>query len=181
VIDQGVPTVLDRLANIQHLPDGRAFAPQPIEIGAMRSPFISNFLLIGGRGDDSRIAALVQVNESAVRRHLSETERVPDDYGALVTSPTVTQLIVEEVRRLNAEQPPSQRIDLIGILPKPLSADNGELTRTMKLRRTVVLRRYEPLVQAMFTATEGQVSFTVDMSEGHQGDTRHFSSRIAHV
>ena len=182
VIDQGVLTVLDRLANIQHLPDGRAFAPQPIEIGAMRSPFISNFLLVGGRGDDSRIAALVQVNESAVRRHLSETERVPDDYGALVTSPTVTQLIVEEVRRLNAEQPRSQRIDLIGLLPKPLSADDGELTRSMKLRRTVVLRRYEPMVQAMFTAEEGPVLFAMDMSEGHHhGETQQFSSRIAHV
>ena len=70
VIDRGVLTVLDRLGNIQHLPDGRTFAPQPIEIAAMRSPFISNLVLIGGFGTDSRIAALVQVNESAVRRHL---------------------------------------------------------------------------------------------------------------
>lgn len=181
VIDQGVLTVLDRLSNIQHLPDGRTFAPQPIEIAAMRSPFISNFVPIGGHGADSRIAALVQVNESAVRRHLSDRESLPDDYEALAASPTVAQLVVEEIRKLNAEQPASQRVDLIGLLPKPLSADDGELTRSTKLRRTVVLGRYEALVRAMFTAGEGQVSFAVDMSESNRGDSRQFSSRIAHV
>jgi long-chain acyl-CoA synthetase len=181
VIDQGVLTVLDRLSNIQHLPDGRTFAPQPIEIAAMRSPFLSNFVLIGGYGADSRIAALVQVNESAVRRHLSGRESLPDDYGALAASPAVAQLMVQELRKLNAEQPASQRVDIIGLLPKPLSADDGELTRSMKLRRTVVLGRYEALVRAMFTAGEGQVSFAVDMSESNRGDTRQFSSRIAHV
>ncbi|GAA1009850.1 long-chain acyl-CoA synthetase [Acrocarpospora pleiomorpha] len=172
VIDEGVLTVLDRLANIQRLPDGRTFAPQPIEINAMRSPFIANFLVIGGHGDDSRVAALVQLNESAVRRHLSAAA-LPEGFEALAGSAAVTRLMVEEVRKLNAEQPPSQRIDLIGLLPKPLSLDDGELTPSMKLRRAAVLRRYEPLVDMMFAGTDAQVSFTVS--------DRTYTSGIAQV
>ncbi|MGK5114627.1 AMP-binding protein [Geodermatophilus sp. CPCC 205506] len=180
VIDGGVLTVLDRLANIQHLPDGRTFAPQPLEISAMRSPFIANFLVIGGHGDDSRIAALVQLNDSAVRRQLA-TETLPATYEGLVASSTVTRLMVEEIRKLNAEQPASQRIDLVGLLPKPLSPEDGELTRSMKLRRTAVLHRYEALVQAMFTGADGQVTFAVDMGAGGGGDLREFTTSVARL
>jgi long-chain acyl-CoA synthetase len=178
VIDEGVLQVLDRVANIQHLPDGRTFAPQPIEISAMRSPFLANIVLIGGHGEDSRIAALLQVNEPAVRRRLEASDALPEDYQAVVASPSVVRLMVDEIRKLNAEQPPSQRIELIALLPKPLSVEDGELTRSMKLRRSAVVSRYHELVDATFTAPAGRVSFNVESPDGQRIE---LASLVVHI
>lgn len=173
--------VLDRVVNIHKLPNGTTFAPQPVEISALGSPYISNILLVGGRGQDARIGALVQLNDTAVRNDLYGDEPVREAYEDLTILPKVVDLLVEAIRQVNATLPASQRIALIGVLPKPLSPEDGELTRSMKLRRSAVTQRYDQLIDAMYSATNEEVSFDAYVGPEGEGAMRPFQTRVAHV
>jgi long-chain acyl-CoA synthetase len=180
-MDNGVLRVLDRIGNIQRLPDGTSFAPQPIEISAMGSPYISNLVLIGGREDDSRVGALIQVNDLAIRRGVFPADDGPSDYESLVRSSAVIDVLMTEMRKINANRPASQHISLIGILPKPLSTEDGELTRSMKLRRSEVVRRYDSLIASMYDNSADVVQFEVYVGRTGEGHTRPFTTRVAHL
>lgn len=162
VIEDGALHILDRITNIQHLPNGTTLAPQPIEISAMSSPYLSNFVVIGGHGQDSRIGALVQLNEDAVaRRHPGSNAGV------------IGELVVEEIAKLNQTLPSSQRIALAAVLPKALTVEDGELTRSMKLRRSVVVERYDELIEAMYTPSKsGAVEFQAYVGRDGEGGTK---------
>lgn len=181
-LDGGILRVLDRLDYIQKLPDGTVVAPQPIEIKVVESPYISNVILVGGYGDDPRLGALVQINEAAVRRDLDVGSEIA--YNDLVVDPRTMDLIRAEFEHLNAALPVSQRIHLIAMMPKPLSSDDGELTRSMKLRRAEVLRRYDTLVEHMYCVHDGEqreTSFIAPVGRDSDLARRDFKTRIAAV
>ncbi|KQW44999.1 hypothetical protein ASC77_19635 [Nocardioides sp. Root1257] len=181
VIENGALHILDRITNIQHLPNGTTFAPQPIEIAAMSSPYFSNFVLIGGHGEDSRIGALVQLNEDAVQRQQSSSDN-PSSYQEMVVDQRIEALVVAEVQKLNQTLPSSQRIALVGVLPKPLTVDDGELTRSLKLRRAVVVDRYDELVDAMYERSEaGPVAFSAYVGRDGEGASRNLEGYVNQI
>lgn len=184
VIEGGALRILDRLANIQRLPDGSTFAPQPIETAAMSSPYIASFIIIGGNGKDSRIGALIQINEEAVRNGLALPQSdVP--YDALVMDSRVTDLVIAEVRQLNESQPASQRVSLIALLPKPLRIEDGELTRSSKVRRTAVVERYQSAIDSMYSLRKSGESITesqdVYVGRDGEGEVHQFAIRASAV
>ncbi|WP_119699095.1 AMP-binding protein [Rhodococcus ruber] len=177
--DGQVLRVIDRIGNMQQLPDGTLFAPQPLEISVCRSPFISNVLLVAGHRDDSRIGALVEINEQSVRERLYPGASESVSYADLVQDPQVVALVTEEIHALDTEY--GEKISVVGIMPKPLSPDHGELTRSMKLRRAEVLRRYEPLVEAMYHPPAPVVSFDLYVGRDNEGSTRPYRTRVAAI
>jgi long-chain acyl-CoA synthetase len=177
--DGRVLRVVDRVGNIKSLPDGTLFAPQPLEISACRSPFISNVLLVPGHGDDSRIGALIEINEHSVREHLFDDGNGGLDYAELATDPRVIALTRKELAESNSDQP--LVISVFAVLPKHLSAEHGELTRSMKLRRTTVLERYRSLIDAMYRSPGTEVSFDVYVGRDGEGSVQTLRSRVAAI
>ena len=85
-------------------------------------------------------------------------------YTHLAARPEVYELVAGEVEKVNASLPPAQRISRFLLLYKELDADDGELTRTRKLRRGVIDERYRSLIDALYSgqskvAVETEVTF----------------------
>ncbi|PKW17463.1 AMP-binding protein [Saccharopolyspora spinosa] len=179
--DGQVLRIYDRVDNIKRLPDGTRFAPQPIEINALRSPYISNIVLIGGHGNDPRIGALVQLNASAVASHLDPDHAVSADHAVLAKESAVIRLLTDELHRLADHETETQNIALLALMPKELSSEDGELTRSMKLRRAEVLRRYAQLIDTMYNSPDDLVSFDLDAGGGERGVRQSYETRIARI
>ncbi len=82
-------------------------------------------------------------------------------------------LIQDEVEKVNASLPPAQRIARFLLLYKELDADDGELTRTRKVRRTVIDERYAPIIEALYGGQDRVVMETeVTFEDGRKGQIR---------
>ena len=74
---------------------------------------------------------------------------------------------------MNATLPPGQRIAKFLLLYKELDADDGELTRTRKVRRRIIAERYEPLVEALYSGdATGRIETEITFEDGRKGSMR---------
>jgi long-chain acyl-CoA synthetase len=91
-------------------------------------------------------------------------------YTTLAALPEVYGLIEEEVLKVNASLPTGQRITRFLLLYKELDADDGELTRTRKVRRGVIDERYATLIEALYGGADTiAVDTVVTFEDGHTG------------
>ena len=116
-----------------------------------------------GNGRDY-LTAILCIRYSMVAKW-AEGRGVPfTTYTNLAGRPEVYDLIHGEVERVNASLPEAQRIRRFLLLYKELDPDDGELTRTRKVRRGVIDERYRPLIEALYggagrCAIEAEVTF----------------------
>ncbi|MBW1786678.1 MAG: AMP-binding protein [Deltaproteobacteria bacterium] len=141
--------VLDRFKDIMTLKDGTKFAPQDIETRLKFSAYIYEAMVIGT--DRSSVAAIVSVNLENVgnwakKRGISYTT-VQD----LSQRTEVYDLVRGELTKLCERFPDNIRIKRFAILLKELHPDDGELTRTRKVRRGFVTERYHDLIEDLYS------------------------------
>jgi long-chain acyl-CoA synthetase len=146
--EDGHLVVIDRLADVMRLADGTLFSPQFIENKLKFSPFIREAVAAGhGR---PFVAAILNIDMPVVGKWAEDRQIVYTTYTDLSQKPEVYTLIAGEVRRANETLPASARIRRFVLLHKELDADDGELTRTRKVRRRVIADRYADLIEAMY-------------------------------
>jgi long-chain acyl-CoA synthetase len=140
--------VIDRLKDVMHLADGTQFSPQFLENKLKFSPFVREAVVFGQARDFT--AAIVCVDFNIVG-HWAESRMITfTTYQDLSAKDQVYELIKDEVRRINATLPERTRIRRFALLYKELDADDGELTRTRKVRRGTIAERYGRLIEAMY-------------------------------
>jgi long-chain acyl-CoA synthetase len=168
--------ILDRARDVGRLRGGALFAPKFIENKLKFFPWIKEAVVFG----DGRpfVAAFVNIDLEAVgdwgeRRNLAYAS-----YQELAAEDAVYDLVqgcIERVNRDLAVEPalaPSQ-IRRFLILHKELDADDGELTRTRKVRRRIVADRYEPLVEALYSgAATGRIATEITFEDGRKSQMR---------
>lgn len=159
--------VLGRCSEVVHTKTGERYVPNYIENRLKFSPYIKDAAVIGAGRDE--LVALLCVDGEATG-HWAELNGVSyTSYAELSQRSEVSDLLVEAVRRVNALLPESLRIRRFVSLHKEFHPDDGEITRTRKLRRTVVETRYEPVIAAMYS---GQKAVTVQAQISYEtGDT----------
>ena len=102
-----------------------------------------------GRGRDT-LAAIVCIDKDAVG-HWAELRGISYmSYADLSQRPEVIELVAGAVRHLNGTLPDGLKLRHFVCLHKEFDADDGEITRTRKLRRNVVEERYAPIVDAIY-------------------------------
>jgi long-chain acyl-CoA synthetase len=126
---------------------GKNIAPQDMETRLRSEPFISQAVVIG----DGRkfLTALISLDAEAVEAAIGG----PDGHGAtevLATHPAVAREVAAAVERLNAGRAPAERVRAWRILPRELTVTGGELTPTLKVKRSVVIERFGELVDEMY-------------------------------
>jgi long-chain acyl-CoA synthetase len=140
--------VLGRVSEVVHTARGERFVPNYIENRLKFSPFVRNAAVVGA-GKDFLGAMLCidfdSVGHWAEKRGLSYTS-----YAELSQLPEVLDLLGQAVRHVNGVLKPELRVHRFVSLPKDFDADDGEVTRTRKLRRNVVEQRYATLITALF-------------------------------
>lgn len=140
--------VFDRFKDIMQLEDGTRFAPQDIETRSKFSAYIHEAMVCGaGRPFVTAIVSidLENVGNWAKKRGISFTT-VQD----LSQRREVYELIRKEIQKIGERFPENIRIKRFAILPKELHPDDGELTRTRKVRRAFVNERYNALITDLY-------------------------------
>ena len=122
-------------------------SPQDMETHLRSEPFVSQAVVVG----DGRkyLTALIALDTEAVEAAIGG----PDGHGAtevLATHPVVAREITAAIDRLNAGRAPAERIKDWRILPRELTVAGGELTPTLKVKRSVVIERFGELVEEMY-------------------------------
>lgn len=147
--DNGRLVVIDRLKDVMHLNDGTRFSPQFLENKIKFSPFLRESVVLGDGRD--YVAAILCIDMDIVG-HWAETSMITyTTYQDLAAKDEVYALIKSEVAKTNETLPEETRIKRFCLLYKELDPDDGELTRTRKVRRTTINERYGALIEALYT------------------------------
>ena len=144
--------VFDRAKDIMTLEDGTRFAPQDIETRLKFSAYIHEAMVCGGeRPNVTSIVSidLENVGNWAKKRGISFTT-----FQDLSQRTEVYELVRNEIRKICKRFPENIRIKRFAILLKELHPDDGELTRTRKIRRAFVNERYHDLIEDLYKARE---------------------------
>ena len=154
--------VIDRVRDLATTATGARFSPQFIENKLKFSPYIGECVVLGN-GKPS-ITAILCIRYSMVAKWAESRGLTFTTYTNLAARPEVYDLIEREVEKVNASLPPAQQITRFLLLYKELDADDGELTRTRKVRRSVIDQRYRELIEALYSgqdrvAVETEVTF----------------------
>ncbi len=171
--DRGHLRIIDRAKDVGKLNDGTLFAPKFIENKLKFFPHINEAVAFG-HGRDF-VAVFVNIDMTAVGDWAERRNIAYASYQELAAHPEVYGLIQGQIERVNGDLAADPRmagaqIRRFLILHKALEADDGELTRTNKVRRGFIGERYEVLVDALYGGVK-DVHIKVDMTfeDGRKG------------
>ena len=146
--EAGHVVMIDRLQDVLRLADGSRFSPALIENKLKFSPYIRESVVIGE--DRPHIVALIQIDMGNVGSW-AEANRLPfTTFQDLSRKPEVFELIGKEVARVNQDLPRVAHIQRFALFDKELDADDDELTRTQKVRRSTILVKYTEMIEALY-------------------------------
>src|SRR4029079_1503153 len=128
--------VIDRIKDLAETSRGERFSPQYLENKLKFSPYIAETVVLG-TGRDA-LAAMICIRYSIISKWAERNRIAFTTYSDLASRPEVYAMLRKEVESVNATLPPAQRISRFLLLYKELDADDGELTRTRKVRRAVI-------------------------------------------
>ncbi len=172
--DSGHIKIIDRARDVGTMTDGTVFAPQYIENKLKFYPFIREAVAHGTGRDYA--TAFINIDLEAVGNFAEREGLGYSGYMDLSQQDQVYDLIqsnIEEVNRDLARDSTlaSSQIRRFLILHKELDADDGELTRTRKLRRRIIGDRYNDLIEALYSDRDHiQVSSRVTFEDGRVGE-----------
>ena len=153
--------------------DGALFAPKYVENKLKFFPYIKEAVAFGDRRD--KVCAFVNIDIEAVGNWAEKRNLPYGSYADLSQKPEVLELIRECVEKVNADLAVDERlagsqISRFLVLHKELDADDGELTRTRKVRRGFISERYRPLVDALYAGEDHRyVETEVTFEDGRKG------------
>jgi len=147
--DDGHLVVFDRTKDVFTLRDGKPFSPQYLETRLKFSPYIKDSWVIGHQLD--YITAVMCIDYSVVGKWADEKKLNYTSYQELSQMPEVYQLVEKQIREANKDLPQAAKVHKFINLYKELDADDDELTRTRKLRRAFVQKRYQAILDALYS------------------------------
>ncbi|MGC2046416.1 MAG: AMP-binding protein [Pseudolabrys sp.] len=165
--------IIDRTKDVGRLNDGTMFPPKYIENKLKFYPNIREAVALGDKRDF--VTVMLNIDLTAVGSWAERNNVVYGSYQELAGHPLVYDMVekhVAEVNRSLAEDKvmAGAQIKRFLILHKELDADDGELTRTQKVRRSFIAERYAPLIKALYDGSkEAEISTEVTFEDGRKG------------
>lgn len=170
---QGHLKIIDRAKDVGRLADGAMFAPKYIENKLKFFPHIKEAVAVGdGR---EKVCAMINIDFEAVGNWAEKRNLPYAGYTDLAQKPEVYQLIKDCVEKVNAdlaadEKLAGSQVHRFLVLHKELDADDGELTRTNKVRRGFIAEKYQVLVDALYAGkAEQYIETQVKFEDGRTG------------
>lgn len=174
---QGHLKIIDRVKDVGRLlggsNDGAMFAPKYVENKLKFFPFIKEAVALGNQRE--RVCVLVNIDYEAVGNWAERNNLPYAGYSDLASKPAVYELIRDCMERVNADLSADallagSQIHRFLVLHKELDADDGELTRTNKVRRGFIAEKYAALIDAMYAGKHEQfIETQVRFEDGRTG------------
>ena len=147
-IDDGFLTITGRMKDIIITAGGKNITPAEIESRLKFSHYISDAVVIGDKR--KYLTCLIMIDQENVEKY-AQDHKVPfSDFRSLCRAPEVVDLIKREVDAVNRDFARVEQIKDFRIIDLLLTAEDEELTATMKLKRATVEKRHKALIDAMY-------------------------------
>ena len=149
VVDaDGYFRITDRMKDIIITAGGKNVTPSELENDLKFSPYITDAVVIG----DKRpyLTAIIMIDQENVEKFAQDRDVPFSNYSSLTRSPEVQALIQEEIERVNKKFARVEQIKKFFLLENQLTAEDEELTPTMKLKRKLVEAKYAAQIEAMY-------------------------------
>ncbi|TFZ07881.1 AMP-dependent synthetase/ligase [Ramlibacter humi] len=148
VDNDGYFRITDRMKDIIITAGGKNITPSEFENELKFSPYVTDAVVIG----DKRpfLTAIVMIDQENVEKYAQDHDVPFSNYASLARAPQVQELIQREIDRVNAKFARVEQVKKFFLLDTQLTAEDEELTPTMKLKRKLVERKYSPQVEAMY-------------------------------
>jgi len=167
-LEDGYLYITDRKKEILVTGGGKNVAPQPIEVQLAASPYIAQAVAIGD--NYPYITALITPNLEALRAYFAEhkvgdgegPDRDHPDDDAIARHPMTEALIAQAVKDVNTQLPSYERIRRFTVLPKEFTLESGEITPTLKLKRKVIVQKYQREIEEMYLKTHRTTGYGLD-------------------
>jgi len=169
--------IIDRAKDVGRImggaSDGAMFAPKYVENKLKFFPFIKEAVAFGDKRE--KVCAFVNIDFEAVGNWAEKRNLPYAGYTDLAAKPEVLELVRECVEKVNADLSADtmlagSQISRFLVLHKELDADDGELTRTRKVRRGYIGEKYQVLVDALYGGSKEQfIETAVKFEDGRSG------------
>ncbi len=147
--ENGHLVVIDRLSDVMHNHSGEMFSPMFLENRLKFSPYIKEAVVFGDQQDF--VSALINIDPIVVGKWAEDRGISYTTFMDLSAKPQVADLILGEVQSINGQAEKEHfTIRRFAILYKLLDMDDGELTKTGKIRRKFVMEKYRNLYEALY-------------------------------
>ena len=164
--EDGHLVVIDRAKDVVRAPDGTRFSSAFIESKIKFSPFVEEAVTVGepARG----ICAIITIDAATVGSWAEGEHLAYTTHTDLAQKDEVYRLVADEVYRANTDLAEGIRVRRFVVLHKPFDPDDDEITRTRKVRRSVIARRYADVIAAL---QRGDPSVRVTSTIAYQDGT----------
>ncbi len=146
--DEGYLAITDRKKDIIVTAGGKNIAPQEIEGRLKTNAFIAEVVVVGNRR--SFPAALVVPDFEKLKVWCRAQSIPTDNPETLVANARVREFMMEQVETINQEFSQPERVKRIALLSREFTIERGELTPTMKVKRSVIESRYKDLIDELY-------------------------------
>ena len=148
VDDEGFFRITDRMKDIIITAGGKNITPSELENELKFSPYITDAVVIG----DKRpyLTVLIMIDQENVEKYAQDHDVPFSNYASLTRAAEVQELIEREIAKVNAKFARVEQIKRFRLLSTQLSAEDEELTPTMKLKRSLVQKKYAELIDTMY-------------------------------
>jgi long-chain acyl-CoA synthetase len=146
--DEGFVTITDRLKDIIITAGGKNISPSEIENQLKFSPYITDAVVIG----DNRkyLTCLIMIDQENVEKYAQDNDIPYTNYASLCAAREIVELIWGETLKVNKHFARVEQIKKIKLIDQLLTAEDDELTPTMKLKRKFVNKKYQDLIASMY-------------------------------
>ena len=149
VDEEGFFRITDRMKDIIITAGGKNITPSELENELKFSPYVTDAVVIG----DQRpyLTVIIMIDQENVEKYAQDNDVPFSNYASLTRAPEVQALIQAEIDRVNKKFARVEQIKKFFLLDTQLSAEDEELTPTMKLKRKLVQQKYADQIDAMYS------------------------------
>ncbi|RYG13076.1 MAG: long-chain fatty acid--CoA ligase [Burkholderiales bacterium] len=148
VDEDGFYRITDRMKDIIITAGGKNVTPSELENDLKFSPYITDAVVIGDKLP--YLTVIIMIDQENVEKFAQDSDVPFSNYASLTRAPQVQELIQAEIDRVNKKFARVEQIKKFFLLDTQLSAEDEELTPTMKLKRKLVQTKYAPQIEAMY-------------------------------
>ena len=146
--EQGFVYIVDRKKELIVTAGGKNIAPQPIENELKLDKYISSAIVFGDR--KPYLVAIVTPDVDTLAEFARDKQISFRNMEELVQHPKVKELYGERIKELNKSYPPYKTIKYFAVVANDFSIEGGELTPTLKLKRKVILEKYQHVIEDLY-------------------------------
>ncbi len=154
VDDEGYYRITDRMKDIIITAGGKNITPSEIENELKFSPYITDAVVIGDKR--AYLTAIVMIDQENVEKYAQDHDVPFSNYASLTRAAEVQALIQGVIDEVNGKFARVEQIKAFFLLDTQLTAEDEELTPTMKLKRKLVEKKYAPQIEAMYAGGTGK-------------------------